>query len=64
MNISDLARLVESMRKAQNEYFRQRDNTRLNISKDWERKVDKAVKDVLHPESPGLFDGDANEDAP
>lgn len=38
-------------------FFCERNN--LNVCRDWKRRVDAAVKDVLNPPVKGLFDGEA-----
>ena len=52
MNAHDLASLVATMRKAQNAYFKHKLPADLFKSRDIERKVDAAVKDVLTPSLP------------
>lgn len=47
MNITELATLVRQMRDAQRTYFRERSPQALNTSKELERRVDRAVADVL-----------------
>lgn len=45
--LDELATLVRQMRDAQKTYFRERSPQALNYSKELERRVDKAVSDVL-----------------
>lgn len=54
MNITELATLVRQMRDAQRTYFRERSPQALNASKELERRVDRAVADVLDKQ-PKLF---------
>ena len=54
MTTGELADLVRQMRDAQKAYFRTRNTFDLAISKDIERRVDRAVAAVLAP--PTLFD--------
>lgn len=58
MNLPDFARLVARMRAAQRGFFRSNPDTAarrkyLEESKDLERRVDNAVREVL--EQPSLF---------
>lgn len=53
--LQELALTVEAMRKAQNDFFRNRNNIEikqelLTASKVLEGKVDDLVKNILHPE--------------
>lgn len=57
----DLALLVQGMRRAQREYFRDRDSGRLKVAKDFEARVDRAVAKVI--DQNGLF-GDSTDEAP
>ncbi len=57
----ELALLVQGMRRAQKEYFRDRDNSRLKVAKDFEARVDRAVAKVI--DQNGLF-GDSKDEAP
>lgn len=57
----ELALLVQGMRRAQKEYFRDRDNVRLKIAKDFEARVDRAVARVI--DQNGLF-GDGTDETP
>lgn len=54
MTLTELAKLAKGMREAQRRYFRDRSPQNLNYSKDWERKLDAAIEEVLH--QPGLYD--------
>lgn len=56
MTTNDLAYLVKRMRDAQKNYFRTRAPEVLGESKKLEREVDAAVKGVLEPPAPTLFD--------
>ncbi len=56
MTLEELAKLGRSMRDAQRKYFRDRSPQNLNVSKDWERRLDAAVAEVLDDNGPGLFD--------
>jgi hypothetical protein len=53
MTVTELAKLVAEMRRAQTEYFRTRSSASLEKSKGLEKQVDNAVKECL--EAPGLF---------
>lgn len=59
MDLESFARLVRDMRQKQKAYFAGRSQTVLQESKDLERRVDTAVKVVLEPPVPGLFDAPA-----
>lgn len=52
----ELALMVKRMRDCQKEYFRTRQGNLLAICRDWEKRIDKAVEEILNPPSPGLFD--------
>ena len=56
MTATDLAELVRQMRTAQKTYFRERSPQCLSVSKELERRVDKAVSDVLEKQG-RLFGG-------
>ena len=47
MKIDELARLVRQMRDAQRTYFRERSPQSLSFAKELERRIDRAVSDVL-----------------
>lgn len=47
MKIDDLAKLVREMREAQRSYFTERSPQWLSKAKELERRVDRAVADVL-----------------
>lgn len=53
--IDELAALVQQMRTAQNDYFRERSPQYLSRSKELERRVDKTVAEVLNKQG-NLFD--------
>ena len=56
-NVEELAELVKKMREWQKRFFGgDRSAEVVRVAKDWERKVDAAVKAVLHPPAPTLFD--------
>lgn len=55
MTLQELAKLAKSMRDAQKKYFRDRSPQNLNVSKDWERRLDTAVAEVLDEKGPSLF---------
>lgn len=55
MDLQDLARLVQAMRGHQKDFFRTRSQSSLELSRDREKAVDAAVKEILNPQ-PGLFD--------
>jgi hypothetical protein len=56
MSLTELAKLVQDMRRAQNDYFRHgRTPAQLTVSKDLERRVDDAVRSVLGGNAPDLF---------
>ena len=48
--LTELAQAVEAMRRAQNDYFKNRCVENLQISKIKEKEVDTLVKNILHPE--------------
>ncbi len=56
MDVETLARLVRDMRQHQKDYFRTKSGEELTASKDYEKRVDAAVKEVLEPTGPDLFD--------
>jgi hypothetical protein len=56
MTLQQLARLAREMREAQRIYFRSRTPEALERSKSLERRLDVAVKEILDPPPPGLFD--------
>ncbi len=56
MSATELARLVAEMRSAQKEYFRTKSPTALDRSKQLERAVDQACKQILS--QPSLFSDD------
>lgn len=56
MTREELARLVASMRAKQSEYFRDRNPSLLNVCRDLERRVDRAIDEILNPPQPGLFE--------
>jgi hypothetical protein len=57
MTLQDLARLAEAVRGLQKRYFADRGNrTLLAECKDLERRLDRAVDEVLNPPQAGLFD--------
>jgi len=56
MTLTELARLVKTMRDVQDRYFRTRQPSLLHVARDMERRVDAAVKNVLHPPTPDLFE--------
>lgn len=53
MDVKELARLVNEMRRAQDEFYRTRSDTALERAKQLERRVDAAVRDTLA--QPTLF---------
>ena len=56
MDVVELAKLGKQMREAQNRFFRgDRDATAVRIAKDWERRFDRAVEEVLGAGQPSLF---------
>src|SRR5438105_1911749 len=63
MDLETLARLIRDMRQHQVAFFTTKSQAELAASKDYERRVDQAVKDVLHPPAPGLFDAPACDHA-
>jgi hypothetical protein len=52
MTIADLACLVRLMRSAQVDYFRTRSTDTLRLSKELEKRTDRAVSDILDPPTP------------
>lgn len=54
LNAVELAELVRQMREAQRLYFRERSPQALSVAKELERRVDRAVDEVLN-EQPKLF---------
>jgi hypothetical protein len=55
MTTEDLARLVLKCRNALRRYFKDRSPQLLNEARDWERRLDAAVKEVLTPPETTLF---------
>lgn len=56
-----LAELARKCRRAQAAYFQSRNNGDLRVAKDYERRLDQAVADVLDRPTPAqrtLFGGD------
>jgi hypothetical protein len=53
MDPIEFAKLVAELRERQKEYFRTKSTGALEASKVLERKVDRALKEILAP--PGLF---------
>lgn len=52
-----LAKLVADMRKAQKRFFDgDRSAAQVRICKDYERRVDRAVGEIVNPPTPGLFE--------
>lgn len=49
MTTTQLAQIVQDMRRAQKKFFDTRDPYYLKTSKELEKKVDRAVEDVLNP---------------
>lgn len=60
MSIEELARIVRSMRRCQDEYHRQpKPNLYLEV-RDWQRRVDAAVAEILAPPPPPrIFGGES-----
>jgi hypothetical protein len=57
MTVQELARLAEATRDLQKRYFADRYNrTLIAECKDMEKRLDRAVDEVLHPPQAGLFD--------
>lgn len=56
MTVVELARLALETREAQRRYFRERTPEALERSKALEKRLDAAVKEILDPPPPGLFD--------
>lgn len=56
MTIEEFARDVAAMRRYQKKYFASRHSADLNIARDWERRVDADLKQILEPPALGLFD--------
>ena len=55
MTAKELARLVKSMREVQKRFFAgERSSELIRQAKDWERRTDKAVAEVLD-DRPSLF---------
>lgn len=61
MELKDFAALVRSMRRKQDEYFKTRSGTALNMARDYERRVDRAADEILDPPTAGLFDAEAQQ---
>lgn len=53
MTIAEFAILVKEMRDCQKKYFRSRLRDALNQSKELEREVDQAIKEILNPQPQG-----------
>lgn len=58
MTVEELARLVQSMRDAQRQYFRKRQSDALAESIRLEQELDAAVRAILQPSLPIPHDGD------
>lgn len=59
VEIFDLATLVKAMRDSQRRYFRTRSRADLLISKDWERRVDERLVQILRgPDAAGINNDD------
>ena len=56
ISITDFAKLVEDMRENQKNYFKHRGDHFLHRSKELEREVDKAIKQILHENQGELFE--------
>lgn len=52
LEIESFLNLVYEMREAQKSYFRCRDSYNLRVSKELEKKVDKALKAIKYGEAP------------
>lgn len=59
MNTPEFIDLVAKMRAAQREYFRTRSHDALESSKNYERDVDAALRELRG--GPGLFEEDRHE---
>jgi len=64
MNREEFAYLVKACRAAQAEYYRTRQQVPLQVAKDYERRVDEAVKDILFGGSADLFEQKGPEPIP
>lgn len=56
MTLVELALMAKDVRDKQRKYFRVRDNTALQTSKEAERMLDKTLSEIL--DGPMLFGGD------
>ena len=54
--LMEFAQLTKDMRSAQKHYFRTRSNDALETSKALERRVDRAVEEILLLTVPSIFD--------
>ena len=61
MTLDELARLVRQMRDAQRAYFRERSPQALSVSKELERRIDRAVANILDTQ-PRLFEQENTHD--
>ena len=62
MDPREFAELVKKMREWQKRFFAgERSAEVVGVAKDYERKVDAAVKAILNPPPPTLFDATAGE---
>jgi hypothetical protein len=55
MDVRELAELVRQMRRKQSDYFARRHVTTLKEARDLERRVDKALVEVLDGQARDLF---------
>ena len=53
--MEDLVKLVKEMREAQKEYFRTRDKSMLQRSKELEKAVDKYISEYNQPKKTSMF---------
>lgn len=57
MSLAEFAELVKKMREWQKRFFGgERSADVVRVAKDYERKVDAALKTILNPPPPPLFD--------
>lgn len=54
--IEEIARLAIKTLDLQQKFFKSRDQTDLQIAKDYERRLRKACEEALKPPTPNLFD--------
>jgi hypothetical protein len=56
MTIRELAKLAQNCREAQKRYYDHRSQTNLILAKTEEKRLDRAIDEVMNPPPPRLFD--------